>query len=210
MMILHKIDKRSFTLIELLVVIVIIGILVGILVPVIGKAREAAHTTFCFNDLRQIGLAVSMYADDNNFRLPPMPSSKSGEYWYGALEAYIDDLEVFRCPSYKYHEYEGAVNRFSYGYNQYGLTTPGGGPGVRTGNDIDTISSPAQCLLIADGGYLAGHPELSYQVVYKELLPSTRHLNRANLLFIDNHIEQRPLSAIPTDSSAESVAFWNY
>ncbi|MFH0964080.1 MAG: DUF1559 domain-containing protein [Planctomycetota bacterium] len=62
--------KRGFTLIELLVVMVIIALLVGLLLPALGRAREEARKTQCRSNLRQIGLAMQMYCNDNKGYTP--------------------------------------------------------------------------------------------------------------------------------------------
>jgi len=82
--------RKAFTLIELLVVMVIIALLVGLLLPALARAKEEARKTQCRSNLRQIGLAVEMYTNDNGGWTP----TYEGSMWYrsGAVKTAYDSI----------------------------------------------------------------------------------------------------------------------
>jgi len=99
-------QRRGFTLIELLVVIAIIAILAAILFPVFAQAREKARQASCLSNNKQLALAVLMYSQDYDETFPisrwwpeydPVAPGKQG--WAVAVQPYVKNLGVFKCPS---------------------------------------------------------------------------------------------------------------
>src|SRR5471030_1703179 len=96
-------SRQAFTLIELLVVIAIIAILIALLVPAVQKVRDAAAKTQCINNLKQLGLALHMFAGDYSKSFPPShttsssqpPYSNQKHHWCVYILPYIDQGALF-------------------------------------------------------------------------------------------------------------------
>ena len=96
---------KKFTLIELLVVVAIIGILASLLLPSLGVAREKTKRAVCKSNIKQIGVAMTMYGDNNNGKLPvstdwatTIKDPSGGLRQMGYFYEYLKVVEIFYCP----------------------------------------------------------------------------------------------------------------
>ena len=157
-------QRTGFTLIELLVVIAVIAVLMAILLPALQRAREQARTAACLSNLKQIGLAMHMYAEDNDRKVMRAEIRENLEpdqmpmFWSTAYMKYIGDsgtegltnywqVKVYDCPSYpdKEQTIDYIVNGFDFRNPTY--------KEVREATRLDDFPRPATTIYLADFEY---------------------------------------------------------
>ena len=207
---MKTIGKQGFTLIELLVVIAIIAILAAILFPVFAKAREKARQTTCASNLKQIGLAMMQYIQDNDETYPfggtTMIEGHQVNMFYG-LYPYTKSVAVFACPS-------NPLNQSAIGYGNTGqipsdlpqmpasYSTPYQLFDSRFGapHSIAWLQEPAAKIMVAECRQAASLNETNlawdnWNGTQFQIQGFAGHTGTMNALFCDGHVKNvRPES----------------
>ncbi len=202
--------KKGFTLIELLVVIAIIAILAAILFPVFAKAREKARQASCLSNLKQWGLALTMYTQDYDGILVPaacLGADANGNtiFWIDVLKPYTTNSSgVRKCPS------KSALLGYGWNYLNFGQDSSATWTGYCTA--MDSVPSPASTIVLGDNmdaadpaGYPEGYPYMTdpnWGPAYQANL-ATRHSGGGCYVFLDGHVKW-----ISKDQAIANCAWW--
>ncbi len=214
----HSIGKKGFTLIELLVVIAIIAILAAILFPVFGRARENARKTSCLSNLKQIGLGVMQYTQDNDEKYPlrnngnnntqriqAVTPSAPPNYWE-ALAPYLKSTQVLQCPSDATTAAPPVDSRQSYTLNgQVFFSDFAGGTGHLAAVpapalvvlNFDWLKNDSPRYVWADDINWAIRPaQNTNPTALRQRQALNRHLERGNYLLADGHAKSYRLDQV--------------
>ena len=184
--------SEGFTLIELLVVIAVIAILASLLLPSIHKAKGKALQTQCLNNLKQIGLSISLYAQDHEGTIQINAPLSPGITWASILSTNqtLRPLDLFVCPSY-------APKRFTNWFRTYGVRQDAPEEFAKGLFKeillLDAVSKPSDYLHVADttsrGRQGIGAQQFYYFRADGEKEIHARHGKSAEGLFLDGHVE---------------------
>lgn len=194
-------DGGAFTLIELLVVVAIIAILIAILLPSLGAARRATKTAVCMSNMRQIGLAIGMYADENNDAIVALMETQAGfVHWIELLRKYILTADICVCPAdesthWEPDPFDVVLGRRTTSYVTNGSMTPEFD--VRRFNQV---RNPATKILLTElrEGLVGDHFHPGSWAIFLSVpddeIATRRHREQCNFWFLDGRVETRAFS----------------
>jgi prepilin-type N-terminal cleavage/methylation domain-containing protein/prepilin-type processing-associated H-X9-DG protein len=200
----NKRRTQGFTLIELLVVIAIIALLLAILMPALQRAKQQAQATRCLANLKQIGVAMHLYANDYDYKVPRAELRPGvGVYtgidmrwpvlfmpYVGGLSDNVEnyyEVEIFDCPSYPYKEQ--TVDYCTNAFDLDGSYTEFFGF-----SKLDDFPRQATTIYMGDYEYIpdAGH----IKIILKDDPPDTMKVKMQSLdVWHPNHLPSAPDSS---------------
>lgn len=145
---------KGFTLVELLVVIAIIAALAGLVFALTKGALAKSRLAGSVNKVRDLGVRIRSYTDDNAGQLPVWKNESQDLYWWGTL---IDDvrdksrLEMFKSPGDKYFDVDKIEATISYGWNAHVCGRYETAEGDEGPKRLASFREPARILVLADG-----------------------------------------------------------
>jgi prepilin-type N-terminal cleavage/methylation domain-containing protein/prepilin-type processing-associated H-X9-DG protein len=195
--------RRGFTLIELLTVIAIIGILAAIIIPTVGKVRASARASASASNLRQIGMAATLYANDNRDVIVPVRGANPGRIWMEMLLPYSNPTQptwiifttAVETTIYRDPAVSAPINADNYrqGYamnwkpmlpeNSRFNDDQIGGFNVRP--TINRVAHPTRRLLAVE----SQNWQIDESTARADDIAFGRHGNNVRVLFFDGHVE---------------------
>ncbi len=223
--------KQGFTLVELLVVVAIIALLVSILLPSLGAAKELARQVVCASSLRNLGLAVNFYTNENDDWLasaePPNREPVSEQHWFmnegllqyvgvslsydgqGQMIGPPEKASALTCPSHRepnktrMRQGEPSITHdYALSYGMNGTWGLGGRPDHTEYRRMQEFETPSEVLALADcWGTSLGPGVVLYHACVAENL-DYRHRDKLNIVFLDSHVTAAAKEDVP-------MGFWN-